>query len=158
MTPETLLPASSSGERRRAAQEPRPPVHAWDPNGPSAPVAPTLWDALRDSVLWAQAEWERVVEHAAGAEEATAHLAHLSAAIRQEATGTSADLSSVPRNALSRRLLGLIRGAFISRVRSLPSPDPAQLLRVLHAIETSLSLGLVLRADWLRRRERHVTR
>ena len=62
MTPETLLPASSSGERRRAAQEPRPPVHAWDPNGPSAPVAPILWDALRDSVLWAEAEWERVVE------------------------------------------------------------------------------------------------
>ena len=80
MTPETLLPASSSGERRRAAQEPRPPVHAWDPNGPSAPVATVLWDALRDSVLWAEAEWERVVEHAAGAEEATAHLAHLSAA------------------------------------------------------------------------------
>ncbi|MFL5491383.1 MAG: sensor histidine kinase [Gemmatimonadales bacterium] len=145
MTPETLLPASSSGERRRAAQEPRPPVHAWDPNGPSAPVATVLWDALRDSVLWAEAEWERVVEHAAGAEEATAHLAHLSAAIRQEASGTSADLSSVPRNALSRRLLGLIRGAFITRVRSLPSPDPAQLLGVLQAIE---AVAEHLEADW----------
>ncbi|HKG33721.1 MAG TPA: hypothetical protein VKB22_08310, partial [Gemmatimonadales bacterium] len=67
MTPETLLPASSSGERRRAAQEARGPVHAWDPNGPVASsVAPSLWDALRDSVLWAEAEWERVVEHAAG--------------------------------------------------------------------------------------------
>ncbi len=145
MTPETLLPASSSGERRRAVQEPRPPVHAWDPNGPSAPVATVLWDALRDSVLWAEAEWERVVEHAAGAEEATAHLAHLSAAIRQEAAGTSADLSSVPRNALSRRLLGLIRGAFIARVRSLPSPDPAQLLGLLQAIE---AVAEHLEADW----------
>jgi signal transduction histidine kinase len=145
VTPETLLPASSSGERRRAAQEPRPPVHAWDPNGPSAPVASSLWDALRDSVLWAEAEWERVVEHAAGAEEATAHLAHLSAAIRQEAAGTSADLSSVPRNALSRRLLGLIRSAFITRVRSLPSPDPAQLLGVLQAIE---AVAEHLEADW----------
>ena len=145
MTPETLLPASSSGERRRAAQEPRPPVHAWDPNGPSAPVATVLWDALRDSVLWAEAEWERVVEHAAGAEEATAHLAHLSAAIRQEAAGTSADLSSVPRNALSRRLLGLIRGAFIARVRSLPSPDPAQVLGLLQAIE---AVAEHLEADW----------
>jgi len=145
VTPETLLPASSSGERRRAAQEPRPPVHAWDPNGPSAPVATVLWDALRDSVLWAEAEWERVVEHAAGAEEATAHLAHLSAAIRQEASGTSADLSSVPRNALSRRLLGLIRSAFITRVRSLPSPDPAQLLGVLQAIE---AVAEHLEADW----------
>jgi signal transduction histidine kinase len=144
--PETLLPASSSGERRRAAQEPRGPVHAWDPNGPVAQsVAASLWEALRDSVLWAEAEWERVAEHAAGAEEATAHLGHLSAAIRQEATGAAAELSSVPRNALSRRLLGLIRGAFITRVRALPEPDPAQLLRVLQAIEV---VAEHLEADW----------
>ena len=146
MTPETLLPASSSGERRRAGQEARGPVHAWDPNGPVAQsVAPSLWDALRDSVLWAEAEWERVVEHAAGAEEATAHLAQLSAAIRQEATGTSADLTAVPRNALSRRLLGLIRAAYINRVRALPEADPAQLLRILHAIEV---VAEHLEADW----------
>ena len=146
MTPETLLPASSSGERRRATQEAREPVRAWDPNGPAAAsVAPGLWDALRDSVLWAEAEWERVVEHAAGAEEATAHLAQLSAAIRQEATGGSADLTAVPRNALSRRLLGLIRTAFVNRVRASPAPDPAQLLRVLHAIEV---VAEHLEADW----------
>jgi len=146
VTPEALLPASSSGERRRAAQEARPPVHAWDPDGPLASsVAPQLWDALRESVLWAEAEWERVVEHAAGAEEATAHLAQLSAGIRQEASGATSDLSGVPRNALSRRLLGLIRSAFISRARTLPAPEPAQLLRVLHAIEV---VGQHLEADW----------
>ncbi|HZI76240.1 MAG TPA: HAMP domain-containing sensor histidine kinase [Gemmatimonadales bacterium] len=146
MTPEALLPASSSGERRRTAQEARPPVHAWDPDGPLASsVAPQLWDALRESVLWAEAEWERVVEHAAGAEEATAHLAQLSAAIRQEASGATSDLSGVPRNALSRRLLGLIRSAFISRARTLPAPEPTQLLRVLHAIEV---VGQHLEADW----------
>ena len=146
MTPEALLPASSSGERRRAAQEARPPARAWDPNGPTAgSVAPALWDALRESVLWAEAEWERVVEHSAGAEEATAHLAQLSAAIRQEAAGAPSDLSAVPRNALSRRLLGLIRTAFVDRVRTLPPPDPAQLLRVLHAIEL---VGQHLEADW----------
>lgn len=146
MTPEALLPASSSGERRRAAQEARPPVHAWDPDGPLASsVAPQLWDALRESVLWAEAEWERVVEHAAGAEEATAHLAQLSAAIRQEASGATSDLSGIPRNALSRRLLGLIRSAFISRARTLPAPEPAQLLRLLHAIEV---VGQHLEADW----------
>jgi signal transduction histidine kinase len=144
--PETLLPASSSGERRRAAQEPRGPVRAWDPNGPAASsVAPLLWDALRESVLWAEAEWERVVEHAASAEEATAHLAQLSAAIRQEASGSTSDLSAVPRNALSRRLLGLIRSAFVTRVRGLPPPDPTQLLRVLQAIEV---VGQHLEADW----------
>jgi signal transduction histidine kinase len=145
VTPETLLPASSSGERRRAAQEVRGPVYAWDPNGPAAPVAPGLWEALRDSVLWAESEWERVAEHAAGAEEATAHLGHLSAAIRQEATGGSADLSSVPRNALSRRLLGLIRNAFVNRVRAMPPADPAHLLRILHAIEV---VAEHLEADW----------
>jgi signal transduction histidine kinase len=144
--PETLLPASSSGERRRAAQEQRAPVRAWDPNGPEAgSVAPALWDALRESVLWAEAEWERVVEHAAGAEEATAHLAQLSAAIRQETTGSASDLGAVPRNALSRRLLGLVRTAFVDRARALPSPDPGQLLRILHAIEV---VGQHLEADW----------
>ena len=146
MTPETLLPASSSGERRRAAPEARPTVRAWDPNGPAGgPVAPILWEALRESVLWAEAEWERVVEHASGAEEATAHLAQLSAAIRQEAVGGPSDLGTVPRNALSRRLLGLIRTAFIDRVRTLAPPDTAQLLRVLHAIEV---VGQHLEADW----------
>ncbi len=146
MTPETLLPASSSGERRRAAQEARGTVRAWDPNGPTAgSVAPVLWEALRESVLWAEAEWERVVEHAAGADEATAHLAQLSAAIRQEAAGTASDTSAVPRNALSHRLLGLIRTAFVDRVRALPAPDPGQLLRILHAIEV---VGQHLEADW----------
>ena len=146
MTPETLLPASSSGERRRAAQEARGTVRAWDPNGPTAgSVAQVLWDALRESVLWAEAEWERVVEHAAGAEEATAHLAQLSAAIRQEAAGTGSDISAVPRNALSHRLLGLIRTAFVDRARALPAPDPGQLLRILHAIEV---VGQHLEADW----------
>jgi signal transduction histidine kinase len=146
VTPETLPPPSSSGERRRAAQEARIAPRAWDPNGPTADsVAPALWDALRDSVLWAEAEWERVVEHAAGAEEATAHLAQLSAAIRHEAAGVGSELGAVPRNALSRRLLGLIRTAFVDRVRTLPSTDPGQLLRVLHAIEL---VGQHLEADW----------
>ena len=144
--PETLLPASSSGERRRAAQETREPVRAWDPNGPASDsIAPALWDALRESVLWADAEWERVVEHAAGAEEATAHLAHLSAAIRKETAGLSADLGAVPRNALSRRLLGLIRTAFVERVRALAPVDAGQLLNILHAMEV---VGQHLESDW----------
>jgi signal transduction histidine kinase len=145
VTPETLLPQSSSGERRRAAQEARA-VRAWDPAAPVAStVAPALWDALRESVLWAEAEWERVVEHAAGPEEVTAHLAQLSAAIRQETAGASSDLGAIPHTALSRRLLGLIRTAFINRARGLSSVDPGQLLRVLHAIEM---VGEHLEADW----------
>jgi len=69
----------------------------------------------------------------------------LSAAIRQEAAGTASDTSAVPRNALSRRLLGLIRTAFVDRVRALSTPDPGQLLRILHAIEV---VGQHLEADW----------
>ena len=146
MTPETLLPASSSGERRRAAQEARGVVRAWDPNGPTADsLAPVLWEALRESVLWAEAEWERVVEHAAGAEEVTSYLAQLSAAIRQEAAGIASDTGALPRNALSHRLLGLIRTAFVGRARALPDPDPGQLLQILHAIEV---VGQHLEADW----------
>ena len=143
--PEMVLSASSSGERRRIVADPAPPL-AWDPAGTTAAsVAPALWDALRESVLWAETEWERVVEHAAGVEEATAHLAQLSAAIRQEAAGVPANTSAIPRSALSRRLLSLIRTAFLDRVRRLPPPDPLQLLTVLHAIEV---VGQHLEADW----------
>lgn len=145
MTPETVL-TGSTGERRRANQEPAGAVRVWDPAGPAeGSVAPALWDALRESVLWAEAEWERVIEHASGAEEATAHLAQLCMAIRQEVAGLPAETSAVPRNALSRRWLGLIRTAFVERARALPAPDPAQLLNILHAIER---VGLHLEADW----------
>lgn len=145
MTPEIVL-TGQTGERRRATQGAAGAVRVWDPAGPAAgSVAPALWDALRESVLWAEAEWERVIEHASGAEEATAHLAQLCAAIRQEVAGLPAETTAVPRNALSRRWLGLIRTAFIERARALPAPDPTQLLHILHAIER---VGLHLEADW----------
>jgi signal transduction histidine kinase len=143
--PETVLPGST-GERRRATQESSGAARVWDPDGPNpGSVAPALWDALRESALWAEAEWERVIQHAFGVEEATAHLARLCTAIRQEVAGLPAETSSVPRNALSRRWLGLIRTAFIERARALPAPDPAQLLHILHAMEV---VGLHLEADW----------
>ena len=71
-----------------------------------------------------------MIEHASGAEEATAHLAQLCTAIRQEAADCRPN-RALPRNALSRRLLGLVRTAFVERVAALPPPDPAQLLRLL---------------------------
>ncbi len=144
MTPETVL-TGSTGERRRNPQEAHN-TWVWDPSGPSGgALAPALWDALRESVLWAEAEWERVIEHASGPEEATAHLAQLSTAIRQEASGLTADPSSVPRNALSRRWLSLIRTAFLERAAALPAPDPAHLLKILNAIER---VAQHLEADW----------
>jgi signal transduction histidine kinase len=144
VTPETALPGTTSGERRRHGYP--PPHRIWDPDGPtSGSIAPALWDALREAVLWAQTEWERAVEHAAGAEEINLNLAQLCTSIRQQASGQQADMEGVPRNALSRRLLGLVRSAFVERVQTLPSPDVVQLLRVLRAIE---EVGHRLEADW----------
>ena len=146
MTPETALPGTTSGDRRRAAVGGTAPVRVWDPDGPSGgSIAPALWDALREAVLWAQAEWERALEHAAGIDEVTAHLAQLCTAIRRQASGLEADLAALPRNALARRLVGLIRAAFVERAQSLPSPDAGQLLRVLGAIE---QVSVRLEADW----------
>jgi signal transduction histidine kinase len=143
--PETALPGMTSGERRRTQGY---PAHqrVWDPDGPtSGSIAPALWDALREAVLWAQSEWERAVEHAAGAEEINLHLAQLCTSIRQQASGQPADMEGVPPNALSRRLLGLVRSAFIERAQTLPNPDVVQLLRVLRAIE---EVAQGLEADW----------
>jgi signal transduction histidine kinase len=143
--PETTVPGTTSGERRRPSGG-SAPVRVWDPDGPSGgAVAPELWDALREAVFWAQAEWERAVEHAAGMDEVTLHLAQLCTAIRQQGSGQNADLAALPRNALSRRLLGLIRAAFVERASALPAPDAGQLLRLLGAIE---QVGQRLEADW----------
>ena len=146
MIPESVLSGSTAGERRRAPQDAPGVVRVWDPNGPTGgSVSPPVWDALREAVLWAEAEWERVIQHASGAEEATAHLAQLCTAIRQETAGVPEQTGTVPRNALSRRLLGLIRTAFLDRARALSAPDPVQLLKVLLAIER---VGQHLEADW----------
>jgi len=142
--PETALPGTTSGERRRAAGT--APVRVWDPDGPAGgAIAPELWEALREAVLWAQSEWERAVEHSAGMEEVTAHLALLCTAVRRQASGQDADLGALPRNALSRRLVGLIRAAFVERAQALPSPEPGQLLTMLGAIE---QVSQRLEADW----------
>jgi signal transduction histidine kinase len=146
VTPETALPGTTSGERRRSPPGGQAPVRVWDPDGPStSAIAPALWDALRESVLWAEAEWERAMEHAAGAEDVTANLAELCTAIRQLASGHPADLNAVPRTALSRRLLGLVRGSFVARAQALTGLDPAQLLRILAVIER---VGDRVEADW----------
>jgi two-component system, sensor histidine kinase and response regulator len=78
-------------------------------------------------------------------DEVTAHLAQLSGAIRQQASGLAPDLAALPRNALSRRLVGLIRARFIERAQALASPDAGQLLRVLGAIE---QVSVRLEAEW----------
>jgi signal transduction histidine kinase len=143
--PETML-TGTTGERRRAPQEAPGAARVWDPNGPtSSSIAPALWDALRDSVLWAESEWERVMQHASGREEATNHLVQLCTALRLEASGLAADAATIPRNALSRRWLSLIRTAFLQRSAALPVVDSGQLLHILNAMER---VGQHLEAEW----------
>jgi signal transduction histidine kinase len=143
--PETALPGTTSGERRRAAQVHAGPIRVWDPDGPTtSSVAPSLWEALHESVLWTQAEWARAIEHASSAEEVSALLAQLSQAIRAEASGQESEWAT-PRTPLTRQLLGMIRGAFLDRVQGLGGVDGAQLVRLLQAIEV---VGRGLEADW----------
>jgi signal transduction histidine kinase len=143
--PEAAVTGTASGDRRRQSPGGQA-ARIWDPDGPtSSVIAPPLWDALRESVHAAQALWESALEHATGAEEVTTHLGQLSNAVRRRASGQEMDLSTLPRNPLSRRLLGLMRSAFIERVQALPPPDPSQLLRLLGAIE---QVGQRLEADW----------
>jgi signal transduction histidine kinase len=144
---ETARPGATSGERRRPAQAGSASSGVWDPDGPTGEsIAPPLWEALRDATLWAQSEWERALEHASGLEEVTVHLAQLCAAIRQLASGQNPDLSTLPPNALSRRLVNLVRCRFLERVQALPAtPDTVQLLRLLSAIE---AVSQRLEVDW----------
>ena len=136
----------TTGERRRAPQDAPGAARVWDPNGPTgSSIAPALWDALRDSVLWAESEWERVLQHASGQEEANSHLVQLCTAIRQEASGLAADTATIPRNALSRRWLSMIRTAFLQRSAALPVVDSGQLLQILNAMER---IGQHLEAEW----------
>jgi signal transduction histidine kinase len=148
VTPDTAISGPTSGERRRVgpgypSQQPK----LWDPDGPKpAAIGPALWDALREAVLATQAQWERAIEHASGADEVTTQLAQLSTAVRQHLLAPAAEPTDVARTALARRLLGLIRGAFLERAQSLPAPpDSGQLLRLLGAIE---QVSQRLEADW----------
>ena len=146
MTPETALPGTTSGDRRRAAQPQAGPIRVWDPDGPStSAVAPALWNALHEAVLWTQAEWARAIEHASSADEVSTLLAQLSHALRAEASGERGDLSAAPRTPLSRQLLGMIRGSFLDRVQALGGADGGQLVRLLQAMEV---VGRGLEADW----------
>lgn len=148
MTPEAAISSPTSGERRRVAPgHVSPPPKLWDADGPRpAAIGPALWEALREAVLATQAQWERAIQYASGAEEVTTHLAQLSTAVRQHLLGPTAESADVPKTALARRLLGLMRGALLERAQSLASPpDSGQLLRLLGAIE---QVSQRLEADW----------
>jgi signal transduction histidine kinase len=144
----TLPAGASSGERRRAApQGAVPSVQVWDPNGPiTGAVSPAVWEALRAAVQGTHADWERLAEHAASQEEATAQLAQVTAGIREAVAGAVPRLDEVPRTPLCRRLVALVRSAFLDEVgRLAPAPEVSQLITVLGAIER---VAEALEPDW----------
>ncbi len=150
MKSEATAPGSAVGGRRRTPEATYPPGPVWDPQGPSGgPIAPALWDALREAVLAVESRWESVVEHAASAEEVSGHVAHLCTAIREAAVGAEPDMGLVPRDALARRLVALIRGALLERLAALPTPpEGGQVIRLLGAVER---VAQRLEADWSQR-------
>jgi signal transduction histidine kinase len=148
---DATAPHSASGERRRISNPAQAaPVRVWDPEGPSGGgLAPELWAALRESVLAVESRWESVIEHAASPDEVAGQVAYICAAIRQAAIGQEPDLGLVPRNALSRRLVVLIRAALLEQLDGLtPAPDGAQVLQLLGAIER---IAQRLEVDWSQR-------
>ncbi len=147
MTPDAAITSATSGERRRVGGYPSPPAKLWDADGPRpAMIGPALWDALHQAVLATQAQWERAIEHASGAEEVTNHLAQLSTAVRQQLAGPAGEPAELGRTPLARVLLSLMRGALIERAQSLPTPpDSTQLLRLLAAME---QVSQRIEADW----------
>ena len=148
MTPETAISGSTSGERRvYPPSGPVAPPSAWDPAGPNGGrVEPGLWDALKRAVLDTQADWERVVEHAASLEEALGILALVAGALRARVADPAAEPPMPPSNPLSRRLLWLVRDRFIEHaVEADPAPSSAGLLQVLKAIQ---AVSRELEPDW----------
>ncbi len=146
MSPESAITTPSSGERRRVTSGGGAVPRLWDPEAPRpAALGPAMWDGLHRAVLATQAQWERAIEHASGAEEISNTLAQLSTAIRLLLMG-SAETVELPRSPLSRRLLGMVRGAFLTEVQRLAAdPEPRQLLRVLAAME---QVSERVEADW----------
>ena len=124
-------------------------MSAWDPDGPTARgLAPSLWNALRESVEAVQRDWQKVVEDAASPDEAAAHLACVAAAVREIVAGAEPSMDDLPRTVLSRRLVALVRTEFLRRVSPpAPPPDAAQLVSVLGAIER---VAAQLESDWAR--------
>ena len=148
MTPKTAISGSTSGERRvYPPSGPVAPPTAWDPAGPNGgQVEAVLWDALKRAVLDTQADWERVLEHAASLEEALGLLALVAGALRASVADPAAEPPMPPSSPLSRRLLWLVRDRFIEHaVEADPAPSSAGLLQVLKAIQ---AVSRQLEPDW----------
>jgi signal transduction histidine kinase len=91
---------------------------------------------LREAVGDVEAGWHQVVEDSPSQEEVRAHLAYVCDGIQNASAGVPLDLSGLPRSVLTRRLIELIRRAFLQRLQGLAQAPPSgPLLRLLNGLE-----------------------
>jgi signal transduction histidine kinase len=100
------------------------------------PAGSRVWEALELAAARLSGEWSRVREDAASSEEVARHVATLQAHIRALADGAEPGLSDQESSILDRRLLSMLRGAFVDELMTATSPPgTAELLVVLKAFE-----------------------
>jgi signal transduction histidine kinase len=108
--------------------------------------ADPLWAALAEAASDLEAGWGQVVEDAPSQDEVRGHLAELRRAVERVARGEPADGGSLPRTVLARRLLALLRRAWVARAAGLtPKPESVRLLSILGALE---AVEEALEPDW----------
>ena len=132
----------SLGRGARDLASPRPAAP-----GPSGREAEALLrDALDRALAQVETGWHQVAEDSPSQEEVTQHLTVLGHGIRRAVTGAEPELGDFPRSVLTRRLLELVRRAFLEQVRQLPvGPSGTALLEMLQAMER---VQQELEPDW----------
>jgi len=118
--------------------------------GAGAPVQPelpaSLWAALDQAMADVEAGWEQVVEDSPSQEEVRDQLARLRGEVAAVAAGGTPSADGLARTVLSRRLVGLVRGALLERAARLDPPaEAAGLLHLLRALEI---VQQALEPDW----------
>jgi signal transduction histidine kinase len=96
----------------------------------------TLWGALSDAAALVEQDAHQVREHAASPNEVPQLTAALMEEVRVQVERPGTADTDLPRSALARRVLGMLRARFLRQVSAIqPSPAPGDLLEVLHAME-----------------------
>jgi signal transduction histidine kinase len=108
-------------------------------------ISGELRQALDRAEMQVIAGWQQVVEDSPSQEEVRTQLTLLRQALDQVAQGGS-PAAELQRTVLSRRLVELLRRAWLAEMEKLAAPpDPQQLLAVLKAME---QLARTLEPDW----------
>jgi len=111
-----------------------------------AAVDEVLVALLEEAGRRVEAAWESVREDAVSAEEVAALVASLGAAVAARVPPADPAATTPPRSPLSRRLLDMLRRAFLALVEErLPTVDPAALLGAMHGFE---ALSAELEPAW----------